>query len=369
MAPELFRGERPSRASDIYAFGLLIDEMVTRAPAFSADSLHGLMLQKLHDGPSRPAVASGRDLPTDLGAGHPALSRGRSGRALRAGVRRLPRARSDRPRRVAATPPAAGACPARREVRGRRRRRRRGDRQRWPWRRREAPGVQSVVVLPFVNLTGDPGDDYLSAGTAGELWHRLSRVPGLRVSAPPRVAGEPVDPQRRATYALSGHVQRVGTNLRITVQLADQQRDRLVWSQNYEGPRERALQLEDALAEEAAAALSREAMRGSERRSVAVVLAGAVLRPDASGGPGRRHDQQRSVRRLHARTLPVRAADAARGPRGDPPAPARDRARSGLRGPVRDARRTCSSCSWTSTTGRTMSCCARRRSTPRRPWR
>ena len=31
MAPELFRGERPSRASDVYAFGLLIDEMVTRA--------------------------------------------------------------------------------------------------------------------------------------------------------------------------------------------------------------------------------------------------------------------------------------------------------------------------------------------------
>ena len=41
MAPELFRGERPSHASDIYAFGLLIDEMVTTRRAFAADSLHG----------------------------------------------------------------------------------------------------------------------------------------------------------------------------------------------------------------------------------------------------------------------------------------------------------------------------------------
>ena len=35
MAPELFSGERPSRASDIYAFGLLIDELVTRQRAFA----------------------------------------------------------------------------------------------------------------------------------------------------------------------------------------------------------------------------------------------------------------------------------------------------------------------------------------------
>ncbi len=58
MAPELFESERPSRASDMYAFGLLIDEMVTERRAFEADSLHGLMLQKLGEGPERPSRRS-----------------------------------------------------------------------------------------------------------------------------------------------------------------------------------------------------------------------------------------------------------------------------------------------------------------------
>jgi eukaryotic-like serine/threonine-protein kinase len=55
MAPELFRGDRPSRASDLYAFGLLIDEMVTETRAFRTESLHGLMLEKLEGRPRPPS--------------------------------------------------------------------------------------------------------------------------------------------------------------------------------------------------------------------------------------------------------------------------------------------------------------------------
>jgi serine/threonine protein kinase len=58
MAPELFQAQRPSRASDLYAFGLLIDEMVTARRAFASDSLHGLLLEKLGDGPERPSRRS-----------------------------------------------------------------------------------------------------------------------------------------------------------------------------------------------------------------------------------------------------------------------------------------------------------------------
>ena len=54
-APEQLRGERPSTASDIYSFGLIIDEMVTSSRAFPADSLHGLYYQKLWGQPVPPA--------------------------------------------------------------------------------------------------------------------------------------------------------------------------------------------------------------------------------------------------------------------------------------------------------------------------
>jgi eukaryotic-like serine/threonine-protein kinase len=55
MAPELFRQGRPSVASDLYAFGLLIDEMTTATRAFTADSLHTLLLQKLKGTPTPPS--------------------------------------------------------------------------------------------------------------------------------------------------------------------------------------------------------------------------------------------------------------------------------------------------------------------------
>ena len=71
MAPELLKGDRPSHASDIYAFGLLIDEMVTSTRAFASESLHTLMLQKLGDGPARRAIRA-IDLPV-MGTGDPAL--------------------------------------------------------------------------------------------------------------------------------------------------------------------------------------------------------------------------------------------------------------------------------------------------------
>jgi adenylate cyclase len=40
---------------------------------------------------------------------------------------------------------------------------------------------RSIAVLPFANLTGDPGKDYLGEGLAEELIHTLARVPGLHV--------------------------------------------------------------------------------------------------------------------------------------------------------------------------------------------
>jgi len=45
------------------------------------------------------------------------------------------------------------------------------------------PGVRSVVVLPFVNLTGDTADDYLADGITEALTDTLARIPELRVVA------------------------------------------------------------------------------------------------------------------------------------------------------------------------------------------
>ena len=62
MAPELLLRKRPSIASDLYAFGLIIDEMVTVKRAFSSTSLQALYYEKLWEQPSPPSSRS-IDLP------------------------------------------------------------------------------------------------------------------------------------------------------------------------------------------------------------------------------------------------------------------------------------------------------------------
>ena len=43
--------------------------------------------------------------------------------------------------------------------------------------------IDSIAVLPFANLSGDPEQDYFSDGLAEEILNALTRIPGLRVTA------------------------------------------------------------------------------------------------------------------------------------------------------------------------------------------
>jgi serine/threonine protein kinase len=259
MAPELFRGEKPSRASDIYAFGLLLDEMVTTRRAFSADTLHGLVMQKAHELPVPPS-ARAPDLPDAWEQGilrclakHPAdrFARATDACAVIAGdaprrpwqpsfARRLLRSRAGRWVSIAGaiTVAALGTVAMN-------------------WRGGQAL-PKSVVVLPFENLTGDAKDAYVATGTAGELGRRLSRVADWSVySTGDPKSPDPVDPERRASYTLRGHVQRVGPAFRITVQLVERATDRILWGENFDGTPADALALQERLAESASTALFR----------------------------------------------------------------------------------------------------------------
>ena len=46
-----------------------------------------------------------------------------------------------------------------------------------------APGSISIAVLPFVNLSGDTGQEFFSDGMTEEITAALAQVPGLRVLA------------------------------------------------------------------------------------------------------------------------------------------------------------------------------------------
>ncbi|MGH7537789.1 MAG: protein kinase domain-containing protein [Gemmatimonadales bacterium] len=103
-------------------------------------------------------------------------------------------------------------------------------------------GTRTIAVLPLVNASPDPENEYLSDGITDELIDALARVDGLRVASRTSVfalKGKPQDVRAigallGAAWVLEGTVRRAGDQLRITVQLTSAEDGRLLWSQRYD---------------------------------------------------------------------------------------------------------------------------------------
>src|SRR5438874_2539410 len=114
-----------------------------------------------------------------------------------------------------------------------------------PQNLRGAAPAKSVAVLPFVNMSADKHDEYLSDGMTEELINALAKVPGLRV--PGRTScfafkGKNEDDifrqigeQLRVNTVLEGSVRKAGDKLRVAAQLINVSDGYHLWSENYDG--------------------------------------------------------------------------------------------------------------------------------------
>jgi TolB-like protein/Tfp pilus assembly protein PilF len=101
---------------------------------------------------------------------------------------------------------------------------------------------RSIAVLPFANLSREPGDEYFSDGLAEEIRNQLARMPGLRVAARTSsfaFKGRNEDVReigRRLSVAtlLEGGVRRQADTVRIDVQLVGTGDGFHIWSQSFE---------------------------------------------------------------------------------------------------------------------------------------
>src|SRR3989449_491396 len=110
---------------------------------------------------------------------------------------------------------------------------------------RGAAPAKSVAVLPFVNMSADKNDEYLSDGMTEELINALAKVPGLRV--PGRSSSfafkgkneddifRKVGEQLHVNAVLEGSVRKAGDKLRITAQLINVADGYHLWSEDYDG--------------------------------------------------------------------------------------------------------------------------------------
>jgi TolB-like protein/DNA-binding winged helix-turn-helix (wHTH) protein/Flp pilus assembly protein TadD len=102
--------------------------------------------------------------------------------------------------------------------------------------------VDSLVVLPFVNLSANPDNEYFSDGLTEEITNVLAHINGLRVVARTtafQFKGKAQDVraiarQLHVNAVLEGSVRREQNRLRVTAQLNDAQGGYHIWSQTYD---------------------------------------------------------------------------------------------------------------------------------------
>ncbi len=232
MSPEQVRGQAADQRSDIFSFGCVLYEMVSGRRAFAGDTAADTMsavlsrepeLLELRGGPIAPAMQAilGRCL-----AKRPE-ERFDTARDLAFVLRAL-----DQPRGAGGTGAIGGGS--------------RGESR------------PSIAVLPFLNLSADPEQEFFCDGMAEEIINALARVHGLRVIARTssfafkgrnediREIGAKLD----VAALLEGSVRKSGDRLRIAAQLINVADGSHLWSERYDRRPEDvfAIQSEIALA-------------------------------------------------------------------------------------------------------------------------
>ena len=127
----------------------------------------------------------------------------------------------------------------------------------------ELPDKPSIVVLPFVNMSGDSEQDYFSDGIVDGITTALSRIRTFFVIARSSAfvfKGQAVtfDKVREVLgvhYFLEGGVQKAGNRVRINVQLIETSTGAHVWAEKFDGELSDIFELQDKIIEQVAGAL------------------------------------------------------------------------------------------------------------------
>ncbi|HXJ83949.1 MAG TPA: adenylate/guanylate cyclase domain-containing protein [Candidatus Methylomirabilis sp.] len=164
------------------------------------------------------------------------------------------------------------------------------------------PDKPSIAVLPFQNMSGDPGQEYFSDGMTEDLITQLSKHSGLFVIARNSVftyKGKAVKPAQVSRelgvrYVLEGSVRKAGKRVRINAQLIDATTGYHVWAERYDRDLNDVFDLQDEVIEKIVTMLAvtlnvpevstsreqgQEHMAREGRQSADVIGSSGALRP------------------------------------------------------------------------------------------
>jgi TolB-like protein len=137
------------------------------------------------------------------------------------------------------------------------------------------PDQPSVAVLPFLNLSGDPDQDYFADGVVEDIIGALSRMRWLFVIARNSsftYKGRAVDVKQvgrelGVRYVLEGSVRKAGNRVRVTGQLIDATAGAHLWAERFDSTLENIFDLHDELATSVVGAIAPQLERAEIQRA------------------------------------------------------------------------------------------------------
>jgi serine/threonine protein kinase/tetratricopeptide (TPR) repeat protein len=152
----------------------------------------------------------------------------------------------------------------------------------WPTGGSTPPGMpagssagKSIAVLPFVNMSNDPDNEYFTDGIAEEIINALSKIQSLRVASRTSAfafkgknedIGE-IGRKLKVITVLEGSVRKAGNKLRVTAQLVNVADGYHLWSERYDRQLEDVFAIQDEIADSIVKAL-RVMLSPEEKRAI-----------------------------------------------------------------------------------------------------